>query len=136
MKKSLIALSASLLLSTSALAHSTASEDSVASLAIGVSMVTLSAAVVVAAPVISVMHVAAHASQLGQVLVKVKDEQGREAELPISKQAAERAGLKAGDTLTTTPRKSGVLVSKSDKPVAFVVPERNADLSRNSDIAK
>jgi hypothetical protein len=54
----------------------------------------------------------------------------------VNEAAAKRAGLKAGDTLTSVPRKSGVLLNKDGKPVAFLVPTENAPLSKNVELSR
>lgn len=66
----------------------------------------------------------------------VSNDQGVKETIHVPKDVCDRANLQPGDKLTVTPNATGALLSKEDKPVAYLVNPDNARLTRNHALAR
>lgn len=71
-----------------------------------------------------------------QMELHVCNDKGQKETIYVPKEVCDRADLKPGDKLTVTPNSTGALLSKEDKPVAYLVTPENARLTRNHALAR
>jgi hypothetical protein len=116
-------------------AETTGAKASEYSLLGGLSVLVASS-VIIESPFLVVGKVLDSSSKNNQVDVRVETDQGKAETLALSKDAAAKANLQAGDKLTVKPAKSGAILAKNGTPIAFMVTPENAKLSHSHELAR
>lgn len=104
--------------------------------AIGAVSVIGGSMLIVASPFIIVGNILDAAGNSHRVNVNVTTDKGRAETIQLPKEVVAKSGIQQGDKLTVTPKPSGALLSKNDKPVVFLVTPENATLTRSHELAK
>jgi hypothetical protein len=91
---------------------------------------------IVASPFIIVGNILEAAGNSQRVNVNVTTDKGRTETIQLPKEVVAQSKIRQGDKLSVTPKASGALLSKNDKPVVFLVTPENATLTRSHELAK